>query len=154
VIQHLQQHPVGLIHLVLALVALVAGALVIANPKGTRRHRRIGRVYLVSMTAMNGFALLNYELYGHFGPFHWMALISLATLAGGYLEARRRSPGWMTRHAYYMAGSYVGLLAATVAEVASRVPGWHFGIAVVTSSLLVIVAGIWIMIRTIPRSNR
>ncbi len=50
------------------------------------------------------------------------ALVSLATVAVGMGAVLRRRPGWLGRHYSYMAWSYVGLLAATVAEVAVRVP--------------------------------
>lgn len=150
-IEHLQIHLLGLIHVLTALGAMVFGTLVIFARKGTAHHRRMGRSYLILMLAMNGTAMMNYELYGHFGPFHWMALLSLATLLAGYFAARNRKIAWKLRHAYFMSGSYVGLIAAAVAEVASRVPGWSFGASVTISSVVVIVAGIWIMLRKIPR---
>jgi uncharacterized membrane protein len=151
VIEHLQRHPLGLVHLLTALAAVRFGAAVLLGRKGTRTHRWMGRGYLFMMLALNVTALLNYELYGRFGPFHWMVLASLATLVAGYVPTWRKVPGWIYRHAYFMAGSYVGLVAAAVAEVASRMPGWSFGPTVVLSSISVIVVGVWIMRRTIPR---
>ncbi len=149
-IEHLQIHLLGLVHVVTALAALLFGTLVVFGKKGTRRHRRVGRWYFAFMLAMNGTALLDYELFGRFGPFHWMALISLATVVAGYLAVRNRKAYWKPRHAYLMAWSYVGLIAAATAEVASRVPGWSFGSSVVMSSLVVILVGGWIMHRRIP----
>ena len=149
-IEHLQSHLLGLVHVLTALAAMIIGSAVIFNRKGTRKHRWMGRSYLAMMLAMNGTALLNYELYGRFGPFHWMVLASLATVVGGYIPTWRKAPGWKYRHAYFMVGSYVGLIAAAVAEVASRVPGWSFGPSVVISSVVVIVAGVWMMQKTIP----
>lgn len=153
-IEHLLDHTIGLAHVMMAVVALIAGTAVISIGKGTRPHRRLGRIYLIAMLAMNATALLDYELYGFFGPFHWMALISLATVLAGYVSVRRRRPGWQIRHAFYMSGSYVGLIAAAVAEVASRVPGWAFGPSVFISSSIVIAVGIRIMLRTVPRVAR
>ena len=57
----------------------------------------------------------------------------------------------MPRHAYFMTGSYVGLVAATVAEVAGRVPNWSFGWSVFLSSVLVTVVGVGWMLAQIPR---
>ena len=150
-IAHLQSDMLGLVHLLTALAAMLFGTAVILGRKGTRKHRWIGRGYLAMMIAMNGTALMIYELYGQFGPFHWMALASLATVVAGYLPTWRKAPGWNYRHAYFMVGSYVGLLAAAAAEVASRVPGWPFGLSVFISSAVVIVVGIWMMRRTIPQ---
>ena len=149
-IEHLLSHWMGLVHVLLALAALLFGTLVLPFRKGDSRHRLLGRAYLISMVGLNLTALLNYELFGYFGPFHWVALLSLASVLGGYVAVRRKSSGWKHRHAYFMAGSYVGLLAATVAEVASRVPSWPFGISVVVSSLLVILIGVVLMMRMLP----
>ena len=93
----------------------------------------MGRGYGAAMLGVNLTALMIYELFGRFGPFHWTALASLATLLVGYWSVRRKRPGWRYRHAYFMTGSYVGLLAAAVSETASRVPGWPFGASVIIS---------------------
>jgi len=150
-IEHLQNHMLGLAHMITGLAAMVFGTAIIFNRKGTRKHRWMGRGYLAMMFAMNGTALLIYELYGGFGPFHWMAIASLATLVAGYLPTWFKAPQWIYRHAYFMVGSYIGLMAAAVAEVASRVPGWPFGPSVFISSAVVIVVGIWMMRRNVPQ---
>jgi uncharacterized membrane protein len=153
-IEHLQNHTLGLVHTIVALAAIVFGTLVVLNRKGTRNHRWMGYGYLFMMFALNGTALLDYELFGYFGPFHWMALASLVTVILGFVPVWRRKPGWVYRHANFMAGSYVGLLAAAGAEVGSRIPGWSFGPSVIVSSIVVVVLGIWIMRKTIPQSIR
>jgi uncharacterized membrane protein len=149
-IQHLLGHPLGLVHLLTAIAAIIFGAVVISFRKGTKRHKLMGRAYVAAMWALNITALMDYELYGYFGPFHWMALISLATVLLGHLAVLRKQPGWKQSHAYMMAWSYVGLIAAAVAETASRVPGWSFGYSVIISSLLTIVVGAWMISVFIP----
>ncbi len=149
-IEHLQTHSLGLVHTATALIALTLGLVMILRRKGGRSHRWTGRCYLISMLALNATALMIYELYGRFGPFHWMALLSLLSVLGGYRVARRKSGNWKYPHAYFMTGSFVGLVAAAVAEVASRVPGWSFGASVVISSSLVIVTGIVMMLKRVP----
>ncbi len=149
-LDHLQSHLIGSAHLLTALAALAFGATVIARRKGTRTHRWMGRCYLLAMLAMNATSLTIYEVFGGFGPFHWLALISLASILGGYVAAMRRAPGWIYRHAYYMVGSYVGLVAALAAEIASRIPGWTFGSSVVISSLIIIAIGTWLMMTRLP----
>lgn len=134
----------------MAIAAMLFGAAVISSRKGTRKHRWMGRSYVAMMFGLNGTALLNYELFGRFGPFHWMALASLATVVAGFIPTWRKAPGWIYRHAYFMAWSYIGLTAAAIAEIASRVPGWSFGPSVVISSIVVVVAGAWWMRKTIP----
>ena len=115
----------GITHTIFGLVALVSGLVVFLTRKGTGNHRTVGYVYVGSMLALNGGAFLIYRLYGRFGPFHVAAVISLATLAAGFVPLLLRRPAgrWLSYHYGFMSWSYVGLLAAAVAEVAVRVPG-------------------------------
>ena len=150
----------GWIHTVAALTALVAGAAVLLTRKGTRRHRRLGWAYVASMLLLNGTALLIYRLFGRFGPFHMGAIFNFLTVAAGTaaaLEARRargrRNPveraRAVERHYQWMTWSYVGLAAAAVSEVATRMPalrprpgqGLAFGITVAVATLLVVGVG-------------
>ena len=112
----------GQVHLLSALAALGCGAGVLLRKKGTPSHRRLGYAYTCAMVTPNATALGIYRLFHAWGPFHWLALLSLASVAAGVFTARRRRPGWPVRHARLMAGSYIGLVAAAAAEIAVRVP--------------------------------
>ncbi|MCZ6640007.1 MAG: DUF2306 domain-containing protein [Gammaproteobacteria bacterium] len=149
--EHLLNHPLGLIHVLSAITAMLAGTAVMLVRKGTNRHLWVGRSYVVMMLATNASAMMIYELFGRFGPFHWMVLASSASWLAGYVVVWRRKKGWRYQHAYFMAGSYVGLMAAAAAEVATRVPGWSFWLTVVVSSMTVIFVGLYVMQRTIPK---
>jgi uncharacterized membrane protein len=149
--EHTLQHPLGLAHLIIALLAIVIGALVIFSRKGTRKHRWLGRGYVCAMVAVNVSAFMIYELFGGFGLFHWMALASLFTVLVGYVSARLRKPGWKARHAYFMSGSYVGLIAALAAEILTRTPWLPFFSSVAVASISLIFLGILLMFRVIPR---
>lgn len=132
----------GGFHVAAALLAMGAGAVVLLQRKGTRGHRRLGWVYVGSMLAMNGSALLIYRLFGGFGPFHVAAIASLGTLMVGVFVMRRpRDPRAVERHYYWMTWSYVGLLAAFVSEVGTRAPGAVFWWAVLAGTLLVLAVG-------------
>jgi uncharacterized membrane protein len=139
----------GWFHVVCALVALASGAVVLRRRKGTRWHRRTGWVYDGSMLLLNGTALMIYRLTGSFGMFHVGAIFSLATVGMGVAAAVRRRPagGWLERHYWWMTYSYVGLLAAAVAEVATRTPGFRFWWAVIVASALVLGVGGWMIRR-------
>ncbi|CAM3683030.1 DUF2306 domain-containing protein [Rheinheimera salexigens] len=149
--EHTLQHPIGLMHLVVAMLAIVIGALVVLAKKGTSKHKWLGRAYVAMMLAVNVTAFLIYELFGGFGLFHWMALFSLLSVVIGYVPARLRKPGWKAQHAYFMCGSYVGLLAAFAAETMTRYLWLPFFTAVTIVSLTVIFIGILLMFRFIPR---
>lgn len=148
----------GWIHTIFGLVALAAGTAVILIRKGTRWHRSLGHVYLTNMLALNVTALFIYRLYGNFGPFHWMALGSLLTLIAGMVPVFTRRPkgNWLEWHAAFINGSYVGLVAATAAEITSRIPGTEemFGLVVGGTSALVIGIGAVLINRNLPQSIR
>lgn len=145
--------PLGQLHFWTAIASLVTGAVVLFRPKGSALHRRMGWGYVTSMVLLNVTALTLYRLTGMFGPFHVAALISLATLAAGIVAARRRHTGdraWLMRHYFFMSYSYLGLVAAAVAETATRWPAIQavaggptvaFWAAVVIASVAVFVVG-------------
>lgn len=149
------QHAIAWVHIVVGLMALVAGLVVFAGVKGSRRHRQTGYVYVVSMVLLNVTAFLIYRLYGRFGPFHIAAIASLATVIAGMVPAVRRQPvdQWLSQHYAYMSWSYVGLLAATVAEIAVRVPALRprsntaFFAIVLGATALVTIVGAWLINR-------
>ncbi len=143
---------IGPLHLVSAIAALVAGGWVLLRQKGTRNHRQVGYAYAASMLVLNVTALLIYRLTGSFGPFHVAALASLATLLAGIIPARRRLPAasWLDRHYFFMAWSYLGLVAAAIAETSTRAvavyifdggPSRTFWLVVAGTTFLVVLAG-------------
>ena len=132
----------GWFHIIGATLALTIGALVLTTRKGTRAHVRLGRAYGSAMLLVNLPALFLYEQTGGFGPFHIMALASLVTLTLGLvplLLGYRTVPN-LVRHGFFMAWSYVGLVAAGLAQVANHLFE-SGGLAVLITSLLVIGVG-------------
>jgi uncharacterized membrane protein len=116
--------PIAIVHVGTGLLALASGAIVFFNNKGTPLHRRMGYVYVFAMIALNVTALMIYRLFGKFGPFHVLAILSLITIVVGFIPAYRKQPRatWMHKHFRWMCGSYVGLAAATASEIIVRVP--------------------------------
>ncbi|HEU4883175.1 MAG TPA: DUF2306 domain-containing protein [Longimicrobium sp.] len=132
----------GGFHLICALLALASGAAVLLRRKGTRRHRRLGWIYVCSMVALNVTALMIYRLFGGFGPFHVGSIFSLVTVVAGAVPAIRRKPAnWVERHYAWMTWSYVGLCAAAVSEVGTRTPGLQFWWGVMLGTAAVFGAG-------------
>jgi uncharacterized membrane protein len=145
---------VGPLHIAASAVALWAGGLVAVARKGTAYHRRIGWVFVAAMALVNVTALLVYRLTGAVTPFHVAAVFSLATVIAGVVPVRRKSPPrfWLWRHATWMAGSYVGLWAAAVAETATRLRVFPFWWAVFAATTLTMAVGAVMMSRMIPVS--
>lgn len=135
------------------MAALGLGLAVLLRPKGTRVHRRIGFGYVLSMVLLNATALMIYDLDGRFGPFHVGSIISLVTIGAGFTPVYFHRPrtAWMELHVMFMCWSYVGLLAAFVAEIAVRVPGVGFGPAVIAATIAVMAGGALLIHTRVPR---
>ena len=118
------QGPLGAFHFASAIVALICGAIVLSNPKGTAKHKRLGYIYFASMLALNLSAIPITNMTGSIGLFHLFVVMSLpTTLAALYFPLfGRTNPNWKTQHFTYMFWSYVGLIAASIAEGMVRLP--------------------------------
>ena len=141
-------------HVAFGVIALALGLVIFRITKGSQLHRVLGYLYVAAMLGLNLTALMIYRVFGTFGPFHVLALISLAAVGAGLLPAYyKRPPGkWLRRHYEGIGWSYVGLLAATAAEIAVRLPfvqgvGLAFGIATFVASVVVIFIGAFVLYR-------
>lgn len=114
--------PLGAIHFTFSLLAVGFGAVVLLLAKGTRWHRTLGHGYFWCMIGVVATSFTMYNLTGRVTPFHLAALVAAVTLVGGAWTVLRRRPrgGWIEAHATWMAWSYAGLMAALVAESATR----------------------------------
>ncbi len=109
-------------HVLAAFSALLVGAVAIVLPKGTQTHRMIGAAYVVALVVVN-VAALSLHRENTFGVFHVLAVASLVTIAAGLsslLVGKRSAPAIAT-HAYCMAWSYAGLVAAGCGQLAAAV---------------------------------
>ena len=121
--------------------------------KGGSRHRVLGYLYSGALLLVNLSALSVYEQSSGPGPFHVLALISLATLTGGFVPASLRYPrnSWLELHAYFMSWSYVGLLAAGAAQMATKFVG-PGSLQVVIPSVLIVLVGAILIHSRVPRT--
>jgi hypothetical protein len=80
------------------------------------------------MLVVTSFAI--FEVFGGFGAFHVLALVSGGTLSFAlYFPVFRRShPDWMEHHYFWITYSYVGLLMATGSHLFKHFPNLHYGI--------------------------
>jgi uncharacterized membrane protein len=122
------------------------------NIKGTRWHKVLGYGYVVCMASLNISAMFIYDLFGRFGPFHVMAIISFFTLLAGYIPVYRRKPikGWVQLHYYLMCWCYSGLLAAFASEILTRAPAAPFFPAVIAASVAIFAISGWLIYRRDP----
>lgn len=132
----------GLFHLIVSILALIAGTWVITTQKGTAIHKKIGHVYAASMVLVIVTSFMMYRLFGGFGIFHVAAIFSTIALLGGMVPAILRKPekGWISLHFNFMYWSVMGLYAAFVAEIFTRVPQMRFFWMVGLATFLVMLA--------------
>lgn len=129
----------GIVHTLFAVLAMVSGLWVVFLPKGGVKHRQLGYVYVGAMVLMLLTAFGIYKLFGGFGVFHGLAIVSFLTLIFGMYPALKRGPNWLALHYRLMSWSVAGLYAAFVAEVAVRFfPRAYFGLIAGLGSFIVI----------------
>ncbi len=157
----------GQVHTVFSLIAIVAGAIVFLKTKGTRWHRTLGHIYFTSMTGVVVTSFSIYDLTGSFNGLHWGALLSAITLVMAMFHVLTRRPkhNWMVWHSNWMAWSYVGLMAALIAEILTRIAvplaapildqnqlwSLFWGLAIFVA-LAVAVAGLYLIKIQLPRT--
>jgi len=116
---HIINNGVGLFHTICAILAMIFGTLVLVNKKGTKKHKKLGLVYIINMFLLNTTAFGIYN-FGKFSMFHVFAILSLGTIIMGFVPIIRRKGNWFKRHFYLMSWSVVGLYCAFWAEIGVR----------------------------------
>lgn len=144
--QTILHSPVSAVHLVAALMAMVTGTTILFSAKGTRPHRLIGRVYVVSMVILLLTAFQIYYLFGRFGVIHWGTVGSgLALLIGTVPVAFRAVwPTWLRWHYVGMGASVTGLYAAFVVESTYRFfpPEWFWYVAMGSANTVFVIGAV------------
>jgi uncharacterized membrane protein len=97
-------------HLTAALLALVLGGVMLALPKGTRRHKLLGRLWvgLMVFVAVSSFWI-------GFSWIHLLSVWTLISLACALWFIRR---GNVRAHRGFMIGTYLGLVGAGLGALA------------------------------------
>lgn len=112
--------PVILIHLCTALAAVVVGAAMFLQRKGTPLHRLAGRLWigLMAVTALVSFGI---RTHGHFSWIHLLSLLTLYTIGQAVWSIRSRD---IARHRRFVTGAYTGLV---IAGLFTLLPGRRLG---------------------------
>lgn len=114
---------IGWIHTLAAIIALVAGSIILFKPKGTFLHKKTGRVYGISMLIVCTNSFIIYRVHNTFGVLHFFAVVSTITLLLGmfpmyYMGYKNR----IVAHLSWMYWSVIGLYCAFAAEIFTRLP--------------------------------
>ena len=98
------------------LALMLGGYLVVRRPKGDLRHRRLGRVWVLTMYWVAGSSFGIQRLTpGHFSWIHGLSAWTIVSLTVAVWAART---GRVRTHRQYVVGSYVGLVGAGIAATA------------------------------------
>ena len=145
----LYSNSIGLVHLVASCLALLFGTFVIVSTKGTKLHKRVGYAYAASMLVLLVTAFMIYRVFGGFGLFHVMAIVSSATLIAGMVPVMIKKPvgGWFQLHFNFMYWSVIGLYAAFAAEIFTRIPSTRFFWMVFIATFLIVGVGSFLFSR-------
>lgn len=119
---------IGFVHLLASILALASGSQVLLMKKGTRMHKQIGYLYAFSMLIVCVSAFFIYRLFGGFGVFHVAAIVGFLTLLAGMLPIMLKRPQgkWLRLHYAFMYWSVIGLYAAFISELLTRIPDTPF----------------------------
>ena len=111
------------VHVAAALLAVCLGAAILSLPKGTARHKAMGRVWVAAMAvvAVGSFWLEGIAEGGGFSAIHILSAVTVVSLAYGIAAIRR---GRVRAHRTAMTMTFVGL---TVAGVFTLMPGRMLG---------------------------
>ncbi|MGX5827981.1 DUF2306 domain-containing protein [Mesorhizobium sp. 43Arga] len=102
----LHASPVIQLHALIAIAALLLGAVQLWRTKGDRLHRALGRIWVALMATVAGSGLFIWtiRLWGPFSPIHLLSLFVLVMLWRGVRAARG---GNIAAHRRIMQGTYI-----------------------------------------------
>ena len=118
-------------HLATIVPAFVIGTSQLFMTKGTRRHKLLGKTYMILMLVTATITLfmpaqVGPRIIGHFGYIHLFSALVFYAVPSAYISARR---GNVAAHKRAMIGLYVGglLVAGTFAFMPGRMlHAWLF----------------------------
>jgi hypothetical protein len=114
------------VHVACGLTAVIAGALAATARKRPGRHPRAGRVYLWALGGIFVTATVMAAIrWHHDAHLFFIGLIGFGLGLFGYRARRRQRPGWPSRHAIGMGGSYITLLTGFYVDNGPFLPLWR-----------------------------
>lgn len=108
----------GAVHFASALTGMLSGVFILLGIKGTKRHRQIGYLFVISVILVNLSALFIYDFnQGSVSVFHFLIPVSLFFLGFGFIPMLgSRKANALNRHIIGMNGAVYGLWAAGATE--------------------------------------
>jgi uncharacterized membrane protein len=152
----LDASPAIQIHVATVLPAALLGAYLLLRPKGTPRHRLLGKIWMALMvvTAVSTFFIHELNMFFGFSPIH---LLSIATLFGAWqaiLAARRhdvQTHRRIVKSMYFGSIVIAGLFTFVPGRIMNEVVFSGSDMAALVSGLLLLGAAAIIVVTARPR---
>jgi hypothetical protein len=113
------------VHIAAGLIAVIAGALAATARKRPGRHPKAGRIYLIALAFIfTTAAVMSAIRWRQDAHLFAIACISAGLGLYGWRARRRQRPGWPTRHAIGLGGSYIALLTGFYVDNGPFLPLW------------------------------
>jgi len=95
------------IHVAAVVPAALLGAYLLAGPKGTPRHRLLGKIWLALMvvTSLSSFFIHQINMFYGFSPIHLLSIFVLSGCWGAIVNARKHN---IEAHKRIVRGLYFG----------------------------------------------
>lgn len=108
------------VHIVVAALAVLFGAMQLTFKKGTWVHRQVGRFWVILMAAvaLTSFFIHEIRVWGLWSPIHLLSIFTLGTLFIGVYAARQKQ---YRTHAITMSATY--FLALILTGALTLLPG-------------------------------
>ena len=80
------------IHIISALLALIVGAMLFLQRKGTASHKSNGKIWvcLMAIVALSSFFISDIKTFGPFSPIHLLSVVTLVSLVRIVSSARKK----------------------------------------------------------------
>lgn len=147
------------IHVAAVIPAALLGAYLLARPKGTPRHRLLGKIWLGLMvvTALSSFFIHQINMFFGFSPIHLLSIFVLSGCWGAIVNARKHN---IEAHKRIVRGLYFGGIVGAGAftflpgRIMNKVAFDGDDIAPLLVAASIAVALLWLMSKKIWRRRR
>lgn len=147
------------IHVAAVIPAALLGAYLLARPKGTPRHRLLGKIWLSLMvvTALSSFFIHQINMFFGFSPIHLLSIFVLSGCWGAIVNARKHN---IEAHKRIVRGLYFGGIVGAGAftflpgRIMNKVAFDGDDIAPLLVAASIAVALLWLMSKKIWRRRR
>ena len=110
-------------HVITSALALIIGATILFQPKGTAKHKRLGVIYFWLMIVANVSCLFIMKAFGKWFFPHWLGVTALAVVIPGYLFSKYKwGKYWLKIHIACMIVSYYLLVGGAINEAFLHIP--------------------------------